>query len=621
MRWLRWLAAAVAAVAVLVVAAVVYVATLDLNAYKDDVRSVLADATGRSVEITGPLHLAWTPRPSLTASGVRIANADWGSDPAMATIGDLAVGLEVMPLLAGDIEVHQFRLSDVRLLLERSAKGEGNWETGAPAGGGGGGRGGGVPTIQRLDLARATVVWKPTPDAPERLYRIDALTLEQEGPSGALRAVLTADLDGDALELDGTVPAPAALVRGDATVPVDIAGSLAGTPLAVVADLQLERGAGGAIRGMRADQLKAAFGGREVTGTFALDLAGERPRIDARLEAGTIELATLDEAAGGANGAAGDPMDRRLPVDLLTVVDAKVEMKVARLVVSGLSVDGLTATASLADGVLTLDPVAGKLADGTVSARAELDGREPPARLALAATASGMTMATVYQALMGEALIEGRGDAMLDLRGRGDTPRALLGSADGVSRLIVRDGMILNKYWELIAEDVATRFLPFVKEADRGRLNCLVSRFDIAKGVADATVLMVDSDQVTIGGAGKIDLAAQTLDMRLVPQPKDPSLLSLATPILLTGPLADPRAAPDPLAVAKSIGGMAAGVMIGPLGLLLPFVSGGSVEQPCPDAIAAAEGKRRPAGSKASGEQDKPGSVKGLFEGLRKAIE
>jgi len=67
--------------------------------------------------------------------------------------------------------------------------------------------------------------------------------------------------------------------------------------------------------------------------------------------------------------------------------------------------------------------------------------------------------------------------------------------------------------------------------------------------------------------------------------------------------------------------------MIGPRAVLLPCVSGGSVDDPCPAAIAVAEG-RKPPGQKPGeapvqrkGEQDKPGGIKGLFQDLRKAIE
>lgn len=607
MRWLRWLAAAVAAVTVLAVGVVVFVATLDLNAYKADVQAALEGATGRRVDIAGSLDLGWSPEPGLTVSGVRIANAEWGSEPDMVSVGRLGVGVRLLPLLSGRVAITRLGLSDVRVLLERGDDGRANWRLGGPSSG----RGAAVPDIRQLELERVLVVWKPGPAAPPREFRIDSLSLAEAG--GGLAVTLAAELDGDPLELTGTLPALAALRDPAAVLPVDLKGSLAGQPFALAASLQVGQGG---VR-LRADPLDLAIGDLKAHGSAAVDFAGARPRIDGRLEADRIDLASL----AGPGGGPGDPLDRPLPLDLLAAVDGRLELAVAQLVAAGIAVDAFTATATLADGALTLDPVAGRVAEGPVTGRVALDAGKHPAQLALAAEASGMAMGTLYRALAGEALIEGRGDAVLDLRGTGTTPRALLGSARGVGRLVIHEGVILNRYWELVAEDVATRFLPFAKDGDRGRLNCLVGRFDIDKGIADATVLMVDSDRVTVAGEGTVDLAAQTLDMRLVPRPKDPSLFSLATPILLTGPVADPRPAPDPVAVAKGLGALAVGVGLGPVGLLLPFLSGGSADAPCPDAIAAAGRKPGAARERPAREQDKPGGIKGLFDNLRKAIE
>ncbi|MEQ8818311.1 MAG: AsmA family protein [Thalassobaculum sp.] len=616
MRWLRWLGVAVAIVVVLAGGAVGYVATLDLNAYKGDVQAALEEASGRRVEIAGALDLSWTPRPNLTLSGVRIANAEWGSEQAMATVGSLAVGVELLPLLTGQARMTSLRLSDVRLLLERGPDGRGNWQLAGAPGGGTSASGGELPEIRKAELERVSLIWKAGPKAAERTYRIDRLTLADSGSAGQLAVALAAVLDGDPVELTGTLPDFAALRRPGAELPVELKGSFAGTPFALAAAFLVER-AGTAVDRLRADRLELSFGDLTATGSAGVDLTGARPRVEARLEAGTVDLDRIRNAGGS-----GDPLDRSLPFDLLTLADGRLELTAARLVAAGVAVDGLTATARLSDGTLTVDPMVGKVAEGPLTGRLVLERKaKGPTALSVTAAASGMDMGTVYRALMGEALIEGRGDAALDLRGAGETPRALLGSSQGVARLVVHEGVILNRYWELIAEDVATRFLPFVSDADRGRLNCLVGRFDIAKGIADASVLMVDSERVTVAGEGTVDLAAQILDMRLVPRPKDPSLFSLATPILLTGPLADPRPAPDPVAVAKGLGGIAASTALGPLGLLLPFLSSGSADQPCPEAIAAAEAKRVPGASKASSEQNKPGGIKGLFDNLRKAIE
>jgi AsmA family protein len=606
MTSLRWLAVAAAA----------FVATLDLNAYKDEVRAVLEDATGRHVEIAGPLDVSWLPLPSLTASGVRIANAEWGTDPAMVTIGRLAVDVDVAPLLSGDLVLRGLTLADVQVRLERGPDGQPNWIVeGSPAGSASGRPA--MPDIRQLDLTDVTVIWRDGPKAPERVHHIKRLTLDGKGPNAPLTMTLLADLDGEVLELTGTLPTLAEIGRPGADLPVDVEGTFAGSALALVAKLQSTRGPKGALSGVRAEGLSATLGELAVTGTAAVDLSKARPRIEARLEAKTVDLAQLGSGAS----AGGDPLDRRLPVDMLPALDGRIEIAIARLIADPWTIDSLTATATLADGVLTLDPVKGTLAEGTVEGWAALDATKQPARFALAGSANRMDMGRVYRTLTGESVIEGLGDAVVDVHGRGETLRTLLGSSGGVTRLVIRDGTVMNRYWELIAEDLATRFIPFVGEGGRGRLNCLVSRFDIANGIADATVLMIDSDRVTVGGEGTVDLVRQTLDMRLVPLPKDPSLFSLATPILLKGPISDPRPSPDPIAVAKGLGSLAAGAVVGPFALLLPFVSPGASDNPCPDAIAAAEGKRSTAKAKARQEPDKPGGIKGFFDNLRKSIE
>src|SRR3546814_12616283 len=111
-------------------------------------------------------------------------------------------------------------------------------------------------------------------------------------------------------------------------------------------------------------------------------------------------------------------------------------------------------------------------------------------------------MAQFYQALVDQGLIEGTGEATVDLEARGRTPRALLASLDGAARLVVRDGMILNEYWELVAADLATQFVPSEGGADRGPLHCLSCRFHIENADAAAPVQLVHSDTVLLRGRG-----------------------------------------------------------------------------------------------------------------------
>lgn len=620
MRWFRWLAATLGAVALLALAAVVYVATVDLNAYKEEIEAALQEAVGQPVEIRGPLRLAWSwPTPSVTASDVRVANAEWGSEPAMATIDRLLVHIELRPLLAGDVKVDRLALSRARLLLERGPNGRGNWKLLGASDPDRTDGSGGEHSVRRIDLSDSTVVWKRRPDAEPHVYRIAELQLDGGGRTSPFRIRLTGTLRGEPVALSGQVPALSTLLDPGNSGPLDLRGTLGGTTLALSGRLAVERGGDGSIGRVAIADLETVYDGVSAAGSAVLEFGGEDVRLVADLRSDEVDLGRF---AGG-DGKAGDPLEYRLPLDLLPAIDGEVQVAIARLVAGRWIFEEVEATATLQRGKLTLDPVKARVAGGAVWARGSVDTGVSPAALTLVGSGEGLDMAKFYRALLDEGLIEGKGDAVLDFEATGDTPRALLASLHGAARLVVGEGIILNKYWELIAADLARQFVPFVTSGERGRLNCMVGRFEVKKGVADTRVLMIDSDRVLVGGAGTVRLADQRLDLRLVPQAKDPSVVSLAVPILLKGTIRDPQVSPDPVSVATGLGAIATGAMIAPLAALLPFVSGGSVDKPCPAAIAVAEGRKPPRGasSQAREEQKKPGGIRGLFDGLRKAIE
>ena len=284
-----------------------------------------------------------------------------------------------------------------------------------------------------------------------------------------------------------------------------------------------------------------------------------------------------------------------------------------------------TVGAGVTDGTLRLDPLDATVSDGAISAKLMVVASDTVPAQALKATWRGAEFGNLAHTLHGSDTLDARGDAAVDLSASGTSIRDMIASLAGTAWITSRDGHIANEDWELIAEDLATNFLPFLEGAGRGTLNCAVGRWTLKRGVAETVVMMVDSDRVTVGGEGTIDLARETLDMRLTPSPKDASLVSLATPILITGKIADPDIAPDPVAVAKGVGSLVGGAALaGPLALMLPFVSSGSTEPACAEAVAVAQGtKPMPSGGNAGATEQpgKPGGIKGLFDSLRKAVE
>lgn len=619
MRWLHILAGLVGVLAITVIGLVIFVATLDLNAYKAEIEAAVEEATGRDLTIEGDLNLAWTPRPTLTTETVHVANASWGSRPDMVTVGRLEVAVDVVPLLSGTLDVQRIALADLDILLERDAAGTGNWQLGTGGDGTGRGRSDGAlsPTLRNVELIDVVVRWKPTPDAEPEVVRISRLDLESSDPSAPLDVSLEADVNGDRISLTGSLPALAEALRPGATLPVDVTGRVGERDVALAANLRYSLAGDGALSSIATDRLSLTADGVTVTGSASLALDGPRPKLVADLKSNAIAL-----PAGGSGDGSQDGLDVPLPVDLLTLIDAQVNLVVAEITQNPLFLSNLSTTAILTDGTLRLDPLDAVLADGAISATLQVSAAETVPTQTLTVSWTGADFGKLARTLHGADSLEATGDAAVDLTASGASIRDMIASLAGTAWITTRDGRIANEDWELIAEDLATNLLPFLEGTGRGTLNCAVGRWRLKRGVAETEVLMIDSDRVTVGGEGKVDLARETLDMRLTPSPKDASLVSLATPVLITGKFDDPQIAPDPLAVAKGVGSLVGGAALaGPLALMLPFVSSGSSEPACAEAIAVAQGTKAMPSGGGVGEPDKPGGIKGLFDSLRKSVE
>ena len=110
-------------VIVLVVAAVVVLAAVDFNDYKPELQAQVKQATGRDLTIEGDIKLGLSLTPSLDVSGVRFANADRGSRPAMETVERFEVQVALAPLISGTIDIQRVLLKARISCLRRMRRG------------------------------------------------------------------------------------------------------------------------------------------------------------------------------------------------------------------------------------------------------------------------------------------------------------------------------------------------------------------------------------------------------------------------------------------------------------------------------------------------------------------
>ncbi len=180
------------------------------------------------------------------------------------------------------------------------------------------------------------------------------------------------------------------------------------------------------------------------------------------------------------------------------------------------------------------------------------------------------------------------GNARIDLHLKADA-RHLMPSLNGTAFLTGDKGVMQGNAIDLWAGSMLSNILKGSQKETE--INCSVADFRIANGIARSKAIIVDTPRVSVSGKGSVDLVHERVDMRFTPQPKSATLLSLATPVNVSGPFDHIETTPDPTGIVTKMGTLVLGVFAAPAALI-PLVSTGSGNgNPCAEYLKAREGK------------------------------
>lgn len=614
----------VAAVLVgLAVIVILFMSHVNSGDYRREVAAAVHAATGFTVTILGPLQFGLTPEPTLMARDVRVENPTWPERPEMMRIDRVEVAFSPLALLKQRPRFLHVTLTGADIHLETSRDGRVNWWVAAPAPPLPPTAAPGdtpvipavvPPDILRLDLIRSRLdyrdrIWGRSVDLmleeaqlalPHQepmgwtvKGRYFGTPFEAEGQGGTL-----ADLVNDAavyplrtrlrgagtvLDLDGQLARPLSTQVADLAVAVagermDRLESVLGLWLPEVGPFQARWQMHGSQGAWQLDTFSARVGASDAAGRLELDTTGPRWRLAGRLRS---TLLRQEDLVGG--GPALPEIDdgrlfsaRLLPFATLGAMDARIHLEAGRYVTWPLDFLALDTQIDLSGGRLVMEPFRAGFAGGRLELRVEADSARTPARSRINGRADGLVMETLFPALGMTVPPTGPLDLVLDLGGSGDSLRTLLARSQGGVRFLMGRGSLPIHHFDLIASDLLRAAMPWARSTNQTETNCTSGRLGIGNGLAVLDALLIDTGRITVTGGGVINLSTEALDILLRPRPKDPSLLSLATPMRVTGTLAAPSAAPDALGLAQ---GAATGLILGsinPLAALLPFFSLGT---------------------------------------------
>jgi uncharacterized protein involved in outer membrane biogenesis len=665
MRLIRIILIGMAAVAFLFAAAIIYLMSIDFDDYRPLLAAHVKAATGHDVAIGGHLDLKLSLTPTLAVSDVRVANPPGFSRPDMATIARLEAEISLLPLLSRRLQIDRFMLIGADIALETDAQGRGNWHllasetaTASAAPGRSLTLAVGAVTIResRLtyrdgsggapqQLALDSVVLREIPDRGQLDIAIkgavDAVPISIAGTTGGTAALLAdagpwpislrATIDKLSATLDGTIAQPRS-GKGlalDVTLAVDKfadLGRLVGTELRAGSALKLSGHVSDAAGSFVVERLAAQLGTSDLGGGLELT-AGTRPRLSATLDAAHLDLADVT-GAPAPNSSPPRQRDRvfsaePLPFAALKSADIALSLTARQLVVGGAILDDFAIDLALENGVLHASKVAGKFRGGPFTTAATIDVRPATPLVTLTGRLQKFDLGRFLKEMAVTDLLTGAVDLELDGHSAGGSLRQIMGGLDGKVGMVMGKAELATPLFDLIGADLVQSALPWAAHDRDTHINCAVIRFAAVRGLATSEALLLDTAKVTVQGAGTVDLGSERLALVLTPQPKERSLISLATPIDVAGTLATPTIAPDQAALAKGAAGAVIGSVIIPFGFLVPLLSGGTGdENPCVAALATAKapsGTTRPgaASQPRTGEGGIGGALQGVGEGIR----
>jgi uncharacterized protein involved in outer membrane biogenesis len=589
--WTRPKRIGMALVLLLATAIAIFLLLFDWNWLKAPIEKGVFNATGRTLEIRGDISGEFRLHPRLRFEQVRLSNPDWAKSPDLLLADAVELKISLLPLLTRKVIIHDIVLERPELNLQRLQDSRATWVFNEQQQDKGEGS---TPIIEQLRVDRATV------------HFIDALTkadlvakLEDKAAADDPRSLkfrVEGIFQAQPLKLAGETAALLSLRNVERTVPLAVKGTLGDTRVAVDGEIRglvtFEgvnlrydvRGASLALVGpyfgvplpetpkfsaaglltregntWKTTDLKGRMGKSDVAGTVTVMTGGERPRLEARLASDMLDLADLGPLIGASNRSRYKPTPkdvsmllpaRELEFDALGKLDAHVQVRAKQVLrVADWPFDNFRADFRLDNHQIVLDPIEFGMASGKLAGRVTLDARRQPANAALTARMSGVRVAEIApdKAAMGEAagILSGR----IEVKGSGNSISAVLGNADGRITVLLADGNVPGLLPALIDLDGA-RVLANLVGSKPESVRCSAIDIAIQDGIATPKVAVVETDTTVLSLSGHVNLGTEQIDMKLTQAPKKPSFLSLRTPIVIGGTLANPDLSPAPAPLA-----------------------------------------------------------------------
>ena len=247
-----------------------------------------------------------------------------------------------------------------------------------------------------------------------------------------------------------------------------------------------------------------------------------------------------------------------LDVSILDRFDLDFDLLINQVESRGeLSIDSVNGKIKVRDGNLDVSPLKLVFEDGQMNIRFDIKGGRIPA-YGLRISGDDIVLGPLMAQVQDDIPITGYSNLDADLSTRGKSPHDIVSNLKGELSIGLENAKIPTRYVELLSVDVfGWAFSQTRRKESYSDLNCVVVAFDIDAGVMKSRTLIADGPNLTVAGHINLDLAAETMDILLIPKQKK-RVFSTIEPVKIKGPIMDPKVEAIPVKAAiQEAGAMA----------------------------------------------------------------
>jgi len=316
----------------------------------------------------------------------------------------------------------------------------------------------------------------------------------------------------------------------------------------------------------------------------------KRPKITLVLESSLLDMTALlknlkedKKEPGPAPGSLAGRLFSKdpLPLAVLKQVDADISLNAKNIRARDANFEFGSLMLTLENGDLNVDTLQATYKQTQISGNFHLFPESPP-RVATKFLVQDFDLGGLLRELRLSEEVRSHLDIAVDVNSRGGSMHDLMAGLDGSVGAVMGQGY-LTRYLDLLSVGLTQKVFQFWgKHPKGGEIRCAVVQFDINSGIATSKAFVFNTEAGVLTGEGDINLATEQVSFLLVPEPRHPSFTDLWTKLRVSGPIMDPKVRPDTLSLLTKGAKALSALVIGPLGLLAPFVNLGAYKaHPC----------------------------------------